>query len=185
MLKQDQALPKITRPLPLAYLITFTCYGTRLAGDQSGSVDREHNIPRTDFLPSNPRRVWGNREQMQFAPYELGLPQAACVLMAIREVCAYRGWGLLATHVRSRHVHLVVAAKESPSKVMGDVKAYASRVLNRLDRQKTRRWTRHGSTQYLWKSGEVYAAVQYVVNGQGDPMAVWQNPEGLADLGSP
>lgn len=122
---------------------------------------------------------------MRFPAYELRLPEAGSVLKAIREVCAYRGWTLLAVHVRASHVHLVVAAKERPGKVMGDVKAYASRALNRGERRATRRWTRHGSTRYLWKSEQVYAAVQYVVHEQGEPMAVWQHPDGLACLGSP
>jgi len=29
--------------IPLAYLITFRCYGTWLHGDERGSVDRFHN----------------------------------------------------------------------------------------------------------------------------------------------
>ncbi|MGH9840991.1 MAG: hypothetical protein ACREEM_19730 [Blastocatellia bacterium] len=37
--------------IPLAYLITFRCYGTWLHGDERGSVDRDHNIYRTPFLP--------------------------------------------------------------------------------------------------------------------------------------
>ena len=41
-------------PIPLAYLITFTCYGMRLRGDQAGSVDRKHNIPGTPLIPPRP-----------------------------------------------------------------------------------------------------------------------------------
>ncbi len=36
--------------LPLAYFITFHCYGTWLQGDAPGSVDRSHNQPGA--LPS-------------------------------------------------------------------------------------------------------------------------------------
>jgi hypothetical protein len=32
---------------PLAYLITFRCYGTWVHGDDRGSMDRKHNIYRT------------------------------------------------------------------------------------------------------------------------------------------
>ena len=185
MLPKQQGSLEISRRVPLAYLITFTCYGTRLAGNESGSVDREHNLPGSDFLPSNPRRLQANTKQLGFPAYEFGIPLATIVLRAIREVCEYRGWKLLAVHVRARHVHLVAAARERPEKVMGDVKAYASRTLNRRERKTAPRWTRHGSTRYLWKPEEVCAAVQYVVHEQGEPMAVWENPEGLACLGSP
>lgn len=38
---------------PKAYLITFTCYGTRLHGDDRGTVDDDHNIHGTPVLPTN------------------------------------------------------------------------------------------------------------------------------------
>jgi hypothetical protein len=37
-----------------------------------------------------------------------------------------------------------------------------------------KRWTRHGSTRYLWKPEQVSAAVQYVVQKQGEAMHVFQ-----------
>jgi hypothetical protein len=41
---------------PLAYLITFRCYGTWLHGDDRGSVDREHNVPLTPLIEPNAAR---------------------------------------------------------------------------------------------------------------------------------
>ena len=117
---------------------------------------------------------------MKEQPYQLTRRRRAAVLQAIREVCTYRGWTLLAAHVRSNHVHLVVIADERPERVLNDVKAYASRALNRtgLDHAPGKRWTHHCSTRYLWKAEHVRAAIQYVVSEQGAPMAVWQRPEG-------
>ena len=40
---------------------------------------------------------------------------------------------LLAAHVRTNHVNVVVEAEVPPEKVMNDFKAYASRSLNRFD----------------------------------------------------
>ena len=102
-------------------------------------------------------------------------------MQAIREVCSHRGWNLFAAHVRSRHAHFVVSAQEAPEKILNDVKAYASRSLKRTgsDGDALRRWSRHGSTRYLWKPEEVGAAIHYVVREQGEPMAVWENPKGL------
>ncbi len=39
---------------PVAYFITFTTYGTWLRGRAPGSVDRDHNVPGTSFLPPDP-----------------------------------------------------------------------------------------------------------------------------------
>ncbi len=168
-------------PLPLAYLITFTCYGTRLHGDECGSVDRNHNMPGTPSLPPNPTRVSAEVKRARQEPYELDGQRRTLVLESLQEVCSYREWGLLAAHVRLSHVHLVVVAEDSPERVLKDAKAYASRALNRagLDGADQRRWTRHGSTRYLWKPEQVGAAIHYVTREQGKPMTVWEKSEGL------
>ena len=170
----------MANPIPAAYLITFTCYGTRLYGNESGSVDRTHNAFQSPFLPPNPRRVAAEQKQMKGSAYELDQAARSVVLAALREVCGHRGWRLLAVHVRSTHVHLVVAAEAPPEKILNDAKAYASRALNRRVRPNDgqQRWTRHGSTRYLWKPEQVGAAIHYVVREQGEPMAVWEDPAG-------
>jgi REP element-mobilizing transposase RayT len=112
---------------------------------------------------------------MKEASYWLGQDDRTAVLKALREVCLHRGWSLLAAHVRTNHVHAVVEAEVPPEKVMSDFKSYASRGLNRLGRDGAgrRRWARHGSTRWLWKDEEVRNAIRYVVEEQGEPMAVF------------
>jgi REP element-mobilizing transposase RayT len=87
-----------------------------------------------------------------------------------------RGWGLLAAHVRTNHVHAVVEADVRPEKVMNSFKSYASRNLNGVgvDEPDRKRWARHGSTRWLWKDEDVEKAICYVVSGQGEPMEVHQ-----------
>ena len=167
---------KMARPIPLAYLITFSCYGTRLHGDQTESVDRRHNVPGSPFLPEAPSVVSIEEGQMKGKPYLMDGERRPIVLRSLREVCTHRGWTLLAAHVRSTHVHVVVTSQETPEKVLNAFKSYASRALNQahLDPPNRRRWTHHGSTRYLWKPKQVAAAIEYVVWGQGKPMAVWR-----------
>jgi hypothetical protein len=59
---------------------------------------------------------------------------------------------------------------------MNDLKSYASRLLNKLgfDEPDRKRWARHGSTRWLWSREEVSAALEYVIDKQGCPMAVYQ-----------
>ena len=168
-------------PIPLAYFITFTCYGTRLHGSESGSVDRKHNIHGSPFLPPKLSWIGADEVHMKEKPYEMDPARRAIVLETIQTVCGHRGWRLLAAHVRSQHVHLVLVAEVNPEKVLNDLKAYASRAFNQggLDNAVKKRWTRHGSMQYLWKQDEVGAAIHYVVREQGEPMAVWESPEAL------
>ena len=96
------------KPIPLAYLITFTCYGARLHGDVCGSVDRNHNVHGTPFLAPNSSRVGSEERRSKHAPYLLDRGRRALVLRAVLELCSHRGWRPLAAHVRTQHVHLVV-----------------------------------------------------------------------------
>ncbi|MDQ6708227.1 MAG: transposase [Acidobacteriota bacterium] len=163
----------------MVYLITFACYGHRLHGSESGSVDPKHNVPGTPTLPVDSARSAAASERMDQAPYTLDEIRRDAVLETIREVCAHRGWSLLAAHVRTNHVHTVVESEVPPERVMSDFKIYASRRLNwlRLDEQNRKRWARHGSTRWLWKPTHVAAAIQYVVAEQGEPMSVFESHE--------
>ena len=112
---------------------------------------------------------------MQHDAYVLDSASRDVVLKAIRAVCIRRSWDLLAAHVRTNHVHAVVCADAEPQRVMVDFKAYASRALNEagLGGRGRKRWSRHGSTRYLWERENVRDAVAYVLTGQGEPMAVF------------
>lgn len=112
---------------------------------------------------------------MDQAPYSLDETRRDAVLKTIQEVCVYRGWTLVAAHVRTNHVHLVVDCAADADLAMGSFKAYASRRLNSLglDEPQRKRWARHGSTRWLWTPEQVAQAVEYVVHGQGDAMAVF------------
>ena len=160
----------------MTYLITFSCYGCHLHGSESGSVDREHNQLGSPTLEVDAKRAAAERERMDQAPYHLDPIRRDAVLAAMQAVCVHRGWTLLAAHVRSTHVHAAVEAGMTPERVMSDFKAYASRRLNwmNLDPVGRKRWARHGSTRWLKKPKHVSAAIEYVVGGQGDAMALFE-----------
>jgi REP element-mobilizing transposase RayT len=92
--------------------------------------------------------------------------------MALRQHCLYRGWGLLAAHIRSTHAHVVVEAELEPERMMTEFKAAASRALNRSEGAR-RRWARHGSTRRLFRDRDVQEVIGYVVEGQGEAMSVF------------
>ncbi len=106
-------------------------------------------------------------------PYVLNSSSREAVLEAVKEVCRHRGWPLLAGHVRSSHVHVVVEADIRPEKALNDFKACASRSLNYLgfDEPGRKRWAHHGSTRWLWRDRDVQQAIRYVIDGQSEPMA--------------
>ena len=160
---------------PSTYLITFACYGTWLPG-QAGAVDRRNNLFGSALPESNPAKEARAKKRMLDQPYFLDADRRTLVLNAIQQVCLHRNWRLLAAHVRTNHVHVVVEARQIPEQVMNTLKTYASRALNTasLDSPNSQRWARHGSTRYLWTRQSVSAAIHYVVSEQGESMAVFE-----------
>ena len=170
-------LPERPAVRPWAYLITFSCYGTRLHGRVSGAVDPYHNAWRGRYLEVSRALRGYERSLMRSRAVRLTQAERQVVLAAIREVCRHEEWFLHAAHVRSNHVHIVVSARTEPEQVMKKLKAYSSRALNQQFGKKDKRWTRHGSTAWIWEALKVDSAVDYVVRRQGEPMAVYENPK--------
>ena len=160
---------------PPAYHITYTCYGTRLHGSQKGSVHRSRNIYGTPTLKPNPYREKYEFLSMNQPPYSLDAPKREIVFRAIIEVCEYRKWDLIVLHVRTTHVHAMVSAITEPDKIIRDFKAYSSRALNEagLDSKDRKRWTRHGSTEFLWNEVDMEYVFNYIVHMQGEPMMLY------------
>jgi REP element-mobilizing transposase RayT len=137
-------------------------------------VDKEHNEPGTPFLSADGDRERAEYDSLREPPYVLNLERRNVVLQTILEVARHRRWKIWACHVRTNHVHIIVTAPDKPEKVMSDFKAYASRRLKeRLgEAGDSKRWTQHGSTRYLWSEADVMAKIEYVLTGQGEPLAV-------------
>jgi hypothetical protein len=132
--------------MALAYFITFSTYGTWLHGTAKGqgSVDRQHNVHGTPFVEPDAQRESDAAMRMTEPPYSLGENARLIVRDAIVAICVEKCWTLRALHVRSNHVHLVVSADREPGRLISDLKARASRELNRMriDTQ-AKRWIRH------------------------------------------
>jgi REP element-mobilizing transposase RayT len=161
------------------YLITFACYGAHLQGDDSGSIDRHQNRFASPTIEPNRIFLSRARHNMSQPSYTMDQTRRDSVLASIIERCRDCKWQLIAAHVRTNHVHVIVGADPTPERIMNDLKAYASRILNGegFDTPDRKRWARHGSTRRLWDREQVENAVNYVAARQGEPMALF-----VADL---
>jgi REP element-mobilizing transposase RayT len=154
---------------PLAYLITFRCYGTWLHGDERGSYRRSHGvISGVSRIPARPGLKRAESTQLKHMPVTLNQMQRVVVENAVREACLHRKYRLLAINVRTNHVHTIVSARQKPEPILDTFKSYSTRALRRtgLLNVEVKPWARHGSTVYLWKEREVEKAAEYVLLGQ-------------------
>jgi REP element-mobilizing transposase RayT len=106
---------------------------------------------------------------MSDPPLVLDTEMRAVVDDAIRRHCDFRRWPLVAMNVRTNHVHCVVGWKgEPPERVMTELKTWSTRALKSIESlgRRTKFWTVHGSTRYLWNDRSVHDASRYVLFGQ-------------------
>jgi len=95
--------------MAIAYMITWTTYGTWLRGDPRGSVT-DDNRYRYPIAPHNDRLRSRDKSSLKNPPVRLSSAERDVVDGAIRAVCDHRGWKIFALNVRSNHVHVVVGA---------------------------------------------------------------------------
>lgn len=165
---------------PLAHFLTFHTYGTYLHGHENGSVDRNHNIPGTAFLAASPAREAFRRQQLAHPPTELDQHARFVVDATIRGVCDHRQWHLYALHVRTNHVHVVLAATDPADKVLVDLKAWCTRRLREsaLVAATANVWAHHGSTRCVDSEDSLARAIHYTTNEQGPPLPMSPPPGG-------
>jgi REP element-mobilizing transposase RayT len=154
---------------PLAYLITFTTYGTRLHGDERGTVDPKNNKFEAPYIPADRLLEATRRDLLKEAPLTLDAAMRGAVDASLAQHCDYRGWRLMKRNVRTNHVHVVVSADDDPQRMMVQFKAYATRAMR--DREliigRAKVWTEGGSKRWLFTPDALSAACDYVCNGQG------------------
>jgi REP element-mobilizing transposase RayT len=156
---------------PLAYLLTFTTYGTWLHGDDRASHERSRDERfGTRRRESNRPLMEKMRSELSEEPVRFNQSAREIVTAAIEEVCRNRDYLLRAINVRTNHAHVVASKAIKPEKMVNEFKAYSTRRLREayLATPDGRVWTRGASTRYLWKPEHVNAAIEYVLYSQGD-----------------
>ncbi|HKP69211.1 MAG TPA: transposase [Pyrinomonadaceae bacterium] len=158
---------------PLAFFISFRCYGTWLHGDDRGSVDRHHNDYGAPRIPRNDtwKRIEGGLTK--HPPVRLDGARRKAVKDAIRETCEKRNWYLWAMNVRTNHGHAVItAAGRNPDLVLNALKANATRKMRECGcwPHEYSPWAEKGSKRRLWNEQSIARAIDYVNNRQGDDL---------------
>src|SRR5258707_9029958 len=180
-----------------AWLLSNTTYGTWLPGDPRGSVTSvrdqrsgdeptpfrfEHDIPGEPYEDELPGLRRSALVHMKGPPINLDLEKAELILPQFQETAGYRGWNLRAVAIMVNHYHIVVEVPDdpSPTKILADFKAYATRTLNRgygVPPNETW-WTEKGSKRKLKDDRALADAIKYVLYKQWKPLVVWSSELG-------
>jgi REP element-mobilizing transposase RayT len=156
---------------PLAYLITFRCYGTWLHGDRRGSADRHNNSYGLPMYEVNEHWQSITSARLKHDPVKLNADSRRVVEEAIRETSRLRSWELYALNVRTNHAHSVLSTGgKKPEFALTAFKANATRLLREAGLWPFEHspWSEGGSKRKLWNEQSVSAAIGYVLYDQGD-----------------
>jgi len=162
---------------PLAYFITWTCYGTWLPGDDRGWT-KWH---KGEVLPQPLLANWC-LEKMTEEPLFLTEGQRMIVNETVALHCQIRGWYLHAVNCRSNHCHAVVTANSHDGEQVRDqLKSWCKRKLKEEQRSKgleskdvrEKWWTGNGSARYLFDEESLEAAIRYTLEAQDDGGSKW------------
>jgi len=102
---------------PLAYLITWGTYGTRLHGDPRGTVDRKNNERGTAIVTTDLLRLQHEKSRLKFPPVRLTREQRLSLEAMFPKICERGKWGFLACAVAPDHVHLLVTSPFDPGTI--------------------------------------------------------------------
>jgi REP element-mobilizing transposase RayT len=166
------------------WFLTSTSYGTWLPGDERGFVGpvpneageiERHNVFGEPYDADMPELKAEARDRLKCAPIRLHREHAQAVCDQFLETTQHRGWLMVAASVMWNHFHavLTVPGDPEPSKLLGDLKAYASRKLSEGWGKPGSEtwWTESGSKRKLPDELAVRAAVRYALNQHG--MLAW------------
>ena len=147
---------------PIAYLMTWTTYGSWLPGDQRGWQSK------ADFGVQPPSKCFEStaKGRMKEALLVLSGPDRRIVAETVQRHCEIRGWQLHAVNARSNHVHVVVSAECDPETIVEQFKAWSSRKLKLEHPERTRFWTEGSSKRWINHEDDLDSAIEYVVDAQ-------------------
>ncbi len=147
----------------IATFITWTTYGTWLPGDVRGWRKRKggQQLPAAQLADWSRKQLKG--EAVLLEPHDRKTVEQAC-----RNHCEIRDWHLFAVNARSNHVHVVVAVDIKPQIARDQLKANCTGALRKQPKPLCveRTWTKGGDCEILDTDEDVYAAVEYVHEGQ-------------------
>jgi REP element-mobilizing transposase RayT len=162
--------------IPWAYFLTFRSYGTWLHGDSRGSVDRYHNEFGKPLISEKLTRAQHIKNILQEDAFQLGDQHRETAMKSIMQTCEYFKWPLIAVHVRSNHVHVILRSDENLKIILQKIKAYTTRDLKRNHVEINKRhkfWSTHGSTRYIFIPEDLFPVFYYVVEEQGEKMSLF------------
>ena len=147
------------RDTPIAYLITFRCYGTWLHGDTSGSVNKFNDKYSSPFIKTSTIRETENKNKLKGEAVKLNSKQRKIVEQTIREV-SFKGLGFHALKVRTIIFTSCSTGSHSAKSALSAFKWSSTRNLKQnIWNYEHSPWSDKGSERFLWNEKSLEIAM--------------------------
>jgi REP element-mobilizing transposase RayT len=152
------------RNFPLAYHITWGTYGTRLHGDDRGTVSRAENQFGDPLIGATPD--WEKMEShlLRFPPIILTIEQRCFVEDAFESICQRGKWQPIVVAAAGDHVHTAMSADVDGKDIRKWLKRWLSEGLSARWPLAAGQvwWAECGSVKWVWDDRYLQRVTNYV-----------------------
>ena len=149
---------------PMAYHITWGTYGTRLHGDERGTVDRSMNNFGDPIIGRDGdwHRIESSR--LRFPARVLTVEQRLLIENIVPDICIRGGWTFVTTAAADDHVHNIISSPVDGKDIRKWLKRWVSEALNKRwpIEQGQVWWAECGSVKWIWNEDYYRRAADYV-----------------------
>jgi REP element-mobilizing transposase RayT len=160
-----------------ALLVTWTCYGTWLPGDERGHASNvllpgggfvsRQNAPGTPYAASDAHTHARARAAQKGETVWLTKSQAQIAATGLVKAAAERGWRILRAALMRNHAHVLICnCPDDGPTVRRILKGVSQAALNDVEGIR-RWWTAGGSDRYKHGDEAIESAYAYVANQEG------------------
>ena len=149
---------------PLAFHITFGTYGTRLHGDDRGTVDRSENNFGDPIVGRQEQWHAEETSKLKYPRRILTVEQRITIEQMIPAICERGGWTHIVSAAAPDHVHNLIAATVAGKDVRKWLKRWLGESLSaRWPTEPGQSWWAEcGSVKWVWKEDYLGRVDEYV-----------------------
>lgn len=149
---------------PLAYHITWGTYGTRLHGDERGTVHRQMNEYGEPIIGEDQDWNFMESHLLRFPPRVLTHEQCLLIQDAIPDICVRGKWELRTCSAAPDHVHTILTARVDGKDIRKWLKRWVGEELSKTEPLLPDQtwWAECGSVKWVWTDDYYQRAYNYV-----------------------
>lgn len=150
---------------PIAYHITFGTYGTRLHGDERGTIDIKRNKPGDPIIGQNEHWQQYENQILNHKPVTFNEEQRHFIQKSLPQICERGEWTHHCSACQDNHIHIMLSTSSDEKMVRKWLKRWLGELLSNKHPLPSQQswWAEGGSIKWIWDDFYLDAVYQYVI----------------------